>query len=51
MSGMGGGLPVSDSLVNIGTLVACEEVFLCEEEGGRAKANFAYCCALTDLRP
>lgn len=51
MSGMGGGLPVSDSLVNIGTLVAHEEVFLCEEEGGRAKANAMGCCVLSVSRP
>lgn len=47
----GGGLPVSDSSVNIGSLVARVNVFLCEEEGGRAKANAVGCCVPSVSRP
>lgn len=39
MSGMGGGLPVADSSVNIESLVARVEVFLCVEEGGQGEGK------------
>lgn len=44
VSGMGGGLPVWDRSVNIRTLVAREEVFLCEEGGqGDGKLSRLLC--------